>query len=283
MRGGDIKNIFRKSSSNTGRVLVLSLVAICLIFVSHYTGWLQPVRGQLAEFSKPFYWITNIPDRLAEWGSQTVVSRAQLEAENERLRTELLVQQGRVQRMAALATENVRLRNLLNATELLSDSVLVTELIGVSSDPAQQTILINRGSNDQVYPGQPVLDADGLMGQVVEVYSDHSRVLLITDEHHALPVQLLRNGVRSIAEGTGDYGRLRLRFVTPTTDVRVGDELISSGLGGRYPPNYPVGRVSAVKKSQEDTYLEVAVVPAARLDRSRHLLLIFSEVDRLGD
>jgi len=262
---------------------VLSFIAICLLFVSNYTNWLQPVRTQLAEITKPFYWVTNLPIRLAEWGEHTVVSRTELEAENEQLRTELLVQQGRVQRMAALATENVRLRNLLNATELLTDSVLVTELIGVSPDLSQQIILINRGNTDQVYIGQPVLDADGLMGQVVEVFSDHSRVLLITDEHHALPVQLLRNNVRSIAEGTGDFGRLRLRFVTPTTDIRVGDELVSSGLGGRYPPNYPVGRVVSVEKSVENTYLDIDVKPAARLDRSRHLLLIFSEVERLGE
>ena len=264
-------------------MLVLSFVALCLIFISSYTGWLQPVRNQLAELTQPLYWVTNLPARLAEWGDHTVVGRAELEAENDRLRTELLVQQGRVKKMAALAAENVRLRNLLNASELLTDKILVTELIGVSPDPAQQTILINRGSNDQVYAGQAVLDADGLMGQVVEVFSDHSRVLLITDEHHALPVQVLRNGVRTIAEGIGDYASLRLRFVTPTTDIRVGDELVSSGLGGRYPANYPVGRVVDIEMSAENTYSKVTVEPAARLDRSRHLLLIFSEVDRLGE
>lgn len=241
------------------------------------------MRNQLAELAQPLYWVTNLPARLAEWGSNTVVSRNELEAENERLRTELLVQQARVQKMAALAAENVRLRNLLNATELLTDSVLVTELIGVSPDPAQQTIFINRGTEDKVYLGQPVLDADGLMGQVIEVFDSHSKVLLITDSHHALPVQLLRNGVRSIAEGVGDYGRLRLRFVTPTTDIRMGDELVSSGLGGRYPASYPVGKVVSIYELPESEYLEVEVEPAARLDRSRHLLLIFSQVDRLSN
>lgn len=262
---------------------MLSFVAICLVLVSTYTPWLQPARTHFAEFSKPFYWITNLPARISEWGEQSALSRAEIEAEVERLHTELLVHQGRVQRMAALAAENVRLRNLLNATELLTDSVLVTELIGVSPEPSIQTILVNRGANDRVYLGQPILDADGLMGQVVEVFSDHSRVLLITDEHHALPVQVLRNGVRSIAEGTGDYSRLFLRFVTPTTDIRVGDDLVSSGLGGRYPSNYPVGKVVSIENSPDSSYVMVEVKPAARLDRSRHLLLIFSEIDRLGD
>ncbi len=264
-------------------MLVLAFIAISLIFIGTFTTWLAPLQVQFAEVSRPFHWLANVPARLADWGEDAVLGRADLEAENNRLRTELLVNKARAQRLAGLSAENIRLRNLLNATELLLDRVLVTELIGASPDPSRQTILINRGARDDLSIGQAVLDADGLMGQVTEVYEQHSRVLLITDARHALPVQVVRNGVRSIAEGIGDYGRLRLRHVTPTMDIEVGDELVSSGLGGRYPSNYPVGRVVSVKKLDEDSYLQVIVEPKANINRSRHLLLIFSETERLGE
>ncbi|WP_461521632.1 rod shape-determining protein MreC, partial [Porticoccus sp.] len=185
-------------------------------------------------------------------------------------------------RMTEVVAENVRLRNLLNATEMLKDRVLVAELVGVSPDPSRHTIIINRGEEQGVYVGQAVLDADGLMGQVIEVYRSSSKVLLITDSAHAVPVQVVRNGGRSIAEGMGEFDRLSLRYVPPTTDIVVGDKLVSSGLGGRFPVGYPVGTVTAVQTIPGESYLEVKLVPAARIDRSRHLLLLFSEMETLG-
>ena len=168
--------------------------------------------------------------------------------------------------MAELAAENVRLRNLLNATELFQDSVLVSDLIGVSPDPTRHTILIDRGEDNGVFVGQSVLDADGLMGQVIEVYSSSSKVLLISDSSHALPVQVLRNGVRSIAEGLGDFKQRRLRHVSPTTDIKVGDRLVSSGLGDRYPVGYPVGVVTSVDMVSGSAYLNVLLEPSARIE-----------------
>lgn len=257
-------------------------MSVVLIAVSSQTTLFAPVRQWLASVSYPFYWVTAIPSRLSEWGDETLASRAELEAENRRLRSELLVSQGRLQRMAELAAENVRLRALLNATDLLRDSVMLAELVGVSPDPMSHIILINRGAGDDVYVGQPLVDSDGLMGQVVEVFENHSRVLLVTDPSHALPVQVVRNGVRAIAEGTGDRHRLRLRFVAPTTDIVAGDLLVSSGLGGRYPVGFPVGRVLSVDDETSEAFLEVVVEPSARLDRSRHLLLVFTQTSQSG-
>ncbi len=263
-------------------MLLLAVVALFFLLIDTYTNWLNPVRPWLAEFSTPVYWVASLPRRISELGDETVVGRAALEEENRHQKTELLVLKGRIQRMAVLAAENVRLRNLLNATELLQDSVLVSELIGVSPDPSRHTVLINRGKNDQVFVGQAVLDADGLMGQVVEVYNTSSKVLLISDVSHALPVQVLRNGVRSIAEGLGDFKRLSLRYVTPTTDIKVGDQLVSSGLGGRYPGGYPVGTVTSVDTISGEPYLKVELEPSARIDRSNFLLLVFSAIEKLG-
>ena len=263
-------------------MLLLATVALSLLLIDTYTPWLKPARLWLAEVATPIYWVANLPSRISELGDETVVGRAALEEENEHLRTELLILKGRIQRTSELAAENVRLRNLLNATELLQDSVLVTELIGVSPEPSLQTIRINRGEESGVFVGQALLDADGLMGQVIEVYRNSSKVLLISDSSHALPVQVLRNGVRSIAEGMGDYRQLKLRHVSPTTDIRVGDQLVSSGLGNRYPVGYPVGTVTSVDTMSGYAYLNVLLEPTARIDRSRHLLLLFSAIEKLG-
>lgn len=262
-------------------MLVLAGVALVLIALDSLTPWLQPAHRWLASVAWPFYWVTSVPARIREWGEDSVLSRAELEAENERLTTELLVYQGQLQRMIDLAAENIRLRHLLNATELLEDHVLVTELVGVSPDPLKHVISINRGAFDKVYVGQPLIDSEGLMGQVTEVYDHHARVLLVTDSSHALPVKVARSGVRVIVEGTGDYRLMKLRHVSPTQDIEVGDALVSSGLGGRFPEGYPVGTVTELVRPEGQDFVEVTVTPTAQVDRSRHLLLVFSDVVEL--
>ncbi len=252
------------------------MVAVGLILVSLYTDWLGPVRAQLGAVATPFYWVTNLPQRIGDWGDDTFATRQELREENEALKSELLILQRKLQQMAALAAENVRLRRLLGSSDMLQDNVLVSELVGVSPNPLSHSVVINKGSQDGVYNGQPVLDAFGLMGQVVEANPDSSRVLLITDTSHALPVQVNRNGVRAIAEGTGHINRLRLRHVSNTTDIRVGDMLVSSGLGDRFPVGYPVAEVEQVVRDPGQSFSTVIARPMARLDRSRHLLLVFA-------
>lgn len=260
---------------------MLVFIALGLIFFDTKMSWLQSAHSWLGNVAQPFYWATNIPIRVKEWGSDLLLSRGQLEAENEKLSTEMLVYQGQLQRMADLTAENMRLRNLLNATELLADNVLITKLIAVSPDPLNHLITINRGTDDKVFVGQAVIDGDGLMGQVVDVYNNHSRVLLITDSRHALPVKVTRNGLRAIAEGGGDYQEIKLRHISPTHDIVVGDELVSSGLGGRFPEGYPVGRVTELIKHSGQNFIEVKIEPSAKIDRSRHLLLVYSGVIEL--
>ena len=248
---------------------------ISLILVGLYTPWLKPVREKLNFLAVPFYQITDLPRRFNEWRGITFVSESDLRNENERLKTELLIYQRKQQQMAALAAENVRLRQLLNATDMLQDKVLIAELIGVSPNPLSHIIIINRGSKEGVYEGQAVLDAFGLMGQVVEVDDDSSRVLLISDPTHAIPVQVKRNGVRAIAEGTGDLNRLNLRHVSINADIREGDLLVSSGLGDRFPVGYPVAEVEQVVRNSGQAFARVIAKPMARLDSSRHVLLVF--------
>lgn len=248
---------------------------IALIMAGLYTPALEPIRQKLNFLAVPFYQLTDIPRRFEEWRGVTFTSEENLRTENERLKTELLIHQRKLQQIASLAAENVRLRQLLNATEMLQDKVLVAELIGVSPNPLSHTVVINRGSKDGVYEGQPLLDAFGLMGQVIEVSEETSRVLLISDASHAIPVQVNRNGVRAIAEGTGDLNRLSLRHVSINADIREGDLLVSSGLGERFPVGYPVAEVVQVIRNSGQAFARVIVHPMARLDRSRHVLLVF--------
>jgi rod shape-determining protein MreC len=248
---------------------------IALILMGLYTPFLTAVRNQLNFLTIPFYQLTDIPRKLNDWREQMFASQKDVQAENALLKTELLIHQRKLQQMAALAAENVRLRQLLNATDMLQDKVLIAELIAVSPNPLSHTVVINRGTNDGVYEGQPLLDAFGLMGQIVSVDDDTSRALLISDPTHAIPVQVNRNGVRAIAEGTGDLNRLNLRHVSINADIREGDLLVSSGLGGRFPVGYPVAEVESVVRNSGQAFARVLAKPMARLDRSRHLLLVF--------
>jgi rod shape-determining protein MreC len=271
--------VFGKTSSPIRKLLIVGLAAVSLMIVDSYTTWLSPLHKVADNVVRPLYWITNIPAGIQDWGKISVISRGVLEQDNLRMQQESLIHLGQLQRMSELAAENVRLRQLLNATELLMDSVLVTEVIGVSPNPRGHSVTIDRGRDDGVYVGQPLLDAEGLMGQITTVYSGHSIALLITDSTHALPVQVLRNGVRSIAEGVSDFNRMTLRFVSPTADIIEGDQLVSSGLGGLFPVGYPVGVVTSIKQKPGAIFVDVEVDPSAQLDRSRHLLLVFTTGD----
>lgn len=227
------------------------------------------------DYSAPFYWVTDLADEAEDWADNRMMSRARLIQENEQLRTELLVHKRKLQQMASLAAENVRLRELLNSAESLNDRVLITELIGVSPDPMVHKVIVNRGSDHGVYKGQALLDASGLMGQVVEVGNQSAQVLLITDVTHALPVQINRNGVRLIAEGIGDLYQLEINHISNTTDIRVGDLLVSSGLGQRFPVGYPVAEITEIIVDPGRPFVRALARPKAELNRSRHVLLVF--------
>ena len=257
-------------------MLLATLAVVSLITADLRFNRLETTRSLLDTLAAPIYWVADLPTRLGDWSEEHLQSRAQLLQENERLRRENLVLQGRSHQMSSLQAENVRLRALLNSSALLRDDVLVAELIGVSPDPVRHQLVLNKGETDGVFVGQPLIDANGLMGQVVEVSAGHSRALLITDATHSIPVQVNRNGVRAIAEGTGALGTLEIHHVSATTDIQEGDLLISSGLGGRFPVGYPVAVVSQIERDPGRAFARILAVPSAALDRSRHVLLVFT-------
>ncbi len=259
------------------RLLVLAVLSVALMVVDARFTLLKPVRSQMSLVLMESYWITDLPQRLWQGVASQFGSRTELVAENEKLKTENLLLQGRMQKLAALTEQNVRLRELLNSSALVNEKVEVAELIGMDPNPFTHRILINKGERDGVVLGQPVLDARGLMGQVVELMPYTSRVLLLTDTTHSIPVQVNRNGLRAIASGTGNPERLELRHVADTADIKEGDLLVSSGLGQRFPAGYPVATVKEVIHDSGQPFAIVRAVPTAALNRSRYLLLVFSD------
>ncbi len=246
--------------------------------------YLEPtkdVRRALGYLVLPVQWVSSLPGQLGVWAGDSAMSHASLLEENNRLRLESLVLKQKVQQMISIRAENHQLRELLNTSEQLDDKILVAELIGVDPDPYTHHIIINKGQQHGVFVGQPILDSQGLMGQVIEVLPYTSRVLLVADSNHAIPVQVNRNGVRAIAVGAGKLDELALIYVPDTADIKVGDQLVSSGLGGRYPKGYPLGEISQVSHDPGEPFAIVKATPAASLDRSRHVLLLFSMESRL--
>jgi rod shape-determining protein MreC len=259
------------------RLLVFTVLSAALMVVDARFTWLQPLRAQLGLIVEPVYWAGRLPVRLWEGATQELSTRNELTAENEKLKAEQLMMQRRLQKLAALTEQNVRLRELLNSAALVDDEVLATELIGIDPNPFTHRILIDKGEKDGVVVGQPVLDARGLMGQVVEVMPYTSRVLLLTDTSHSIPVQVNRNGLRAIAAGTGNPERLELRHVADTADIKEGDLLVSSGLGQRFPAGYPVAMVTEVIHDSGQPFAIVRAMPTATLNRSRYMLLVFTD------
>lgn len=244
------------------------------------------MRQRISDFTVTAYWLTDIPANVSRWSEDRLASKVDLQEENKALRTEVLVLKRKLQQMASITAENTRLRQLLNSADTIEDRVLVAELIGVSPDPMKHKVIINRGAVDGVYIGQPVVDAYGLVGQVVEVGRHTGRVLLITDSTHALPVQINRNGIRLVAEGQGNLFELQLRFVSSTMDIQEGDLLVTSGLGQRFPPGYPVALVEKVSHDPGKPFATVTAKPMAELNRNRHVLLVFDRhgaVEEAGD
>lgn len=246
-----------------------------LLFADLRYSGLETARSLVDTALTPIYLIADVPSMIGEWQDDTMRSRTDLLDDNERLSRENLVLQGRSQQLASLQADNARLRALLNSTALLRDDVLVGEIIGVSPDPVRHQLILDKGAGARVYSGQALIDSAGLMGQVIEVSTATSRVLLITDPTHSVPVQINRNGVRAVAEGVGSLDELAIHHVAATTDIQPGDLLVTSGLGGRFPIGYPVAVVSSVQRNPGEAFARIAATPTAALDRARHVLLVF--------
>ncbi len=243
--------------------------------VDHHKDYLANVRSMLSALVYPLQYVVNLPFDAAEWVTDQMVTRQSLVAENERLKQEQLLFNSKLQRYEILETENQRLRELLESSFRLNDKVLIAELIEVQLQSFRRQVVINKGKREGAYDGQPIVDAAGIMGQIIHVGPFSSTVLLITDPNHALPVQVNRNGLRAIAVGTGRDDRLVLEHLPNNADIQVGDLIISSGLGRRFPSGYPVGQIEQISLDPGESFAKVTIRPSAQLSQSREVLMVW--------
>jgi rod shape-determining protein MreC len=256
--------------------MVFVAVSLVLMTVDHRQHHLESVRAGLSLVLSPLEYLLGVPNAAGEWLGEVFASHNALERENAALRAQELLQDARLQKMAALEAENERLRKLLDSSVKVGERVRVAELLKVDFDPFSQDIVINKGSQDGVSVGQPILDAEGVMGQVVHVAPFTSTVMLITDPSHAIPVADNRNGLRAIAMGTGSFNRLDIPNLPLNADIQQGDLLVTSGLGGRFPAGYPVATVEKVERNPGQPFAEISARPVAHLEQSREVLLVWT-------
>ncbi|MCP4790320.1 MAG: rod shape-determining protein MreC [Gammaproteobacteria bacterium] len=256
------------------KLSVYVVLSLLLIVADYQLAPMQKVRSWLSVAVTPVQWMVDLPEQSWTWLNDRLQEREMLLSENRQLRAQLMLAELEVQKLASLTAENVRLRELLHSSQKLNEEVMATQLIGVNPDPFIHQIVINDGSQNGVNKGQAVLDQTGVMGQVTAVTPFTSRVLLVTDANHAIPVQVNRTGLRSVAYGRGNYDTLELTDIPHTQDIKVGDLLVSSGLGMRFPEGYPVARVTLVERDMGREFTRVLAKPTARLSLSRQLLLV---------
>jgi len=271
------KPLFERGSYALARVVVAAVLSVVLMTADHRGGHVDAVRSLLATLVYPLQYAVDLPIRGGKWVADNLSSRRTLMTENKRLRRENFSVQSRLERYAELEAENRRLRELLDSAARVGVQVLIAERLAVDLDPYSRRIVLNKGIRDGVHVGQSLIDANGIMGQVVEAGPFSSSAVLITDPSHALPVQVRRSGLLGIAVGTGPLDRLELTHVPVNADVLVGDVLVTSGLGGRFPAGYPVGRVVSVERDSGRPFAQVTVESSANLERNREVLLVWSD------
>jgi rod shape-determining protein MreC len=255
--------------------LALAVASIALMVADQRYDQLERVRAAFASIAHPLQRAVDFPFRVWDRLTGSFADRSRLREENLELTTRLRLANLQLQRFAALEDENRRLRGMRENSAGIAERVLVASILNVELDPFRHRVLVDKGADDGVFKGQAVLDAEGIFGQVAQVHTRSAEVILISDAEHAIPVQSNRSGLRSIAVGTGDSDRLALPFVTVESDLKAGDLLISTGMGGVFPSGYPVAEVARVERSPAATFAVVDARPTARLDRAREVLLVW--------
>ena len=258
------------------RVIVFMTISIVLMVLDHRQGHLERVRDLIGVAVYPIQIVVDAPFRLWTWLGESTTSRNELELRLGRLEAELRATRGKLQLLYALEAENDRLKALLEAKDQVRDEIRVAEIMAVDANPYRHNIVIDVGETDGVYDGQAIIDANGVIGQVFEAGLQTSQAILISDPSHALPVEVNRNGLRTIAKGTGEFDRLDLPFLPNNADIQPGDLLVTSGLGGAFPAGYPVAVVSTVNRIPQESFADVTAVPQSALDQVREVMLIWS-------
>ena len=268
-------SFFNTGPSLNYRLFLALILSAALMFADHRLDSFSQARTYLNSLVSPLQYVANLPSDMLNWSSKRISSQQQLLAENEILKNENLLMRESLQQFQTLKLENDRLRTLLGSPLQEGRRKMVAELMAVDNNPYSHQIVIDKGTSDGVFEGQPVLDANGIVGQVLHVAATTSRILLITDITHAVPVRVSRNNVRLVASGSGELGNLSIHHMPHNTDLRVGDLLVSSGLGQVFPEGYPLAVVTSILKDEGRPFAQVTAQPIALLDRLKYLLLLW--------
>lgn len=258
--------------AGTLRLLAYLALGVALIVLDHRGGWLRQIRGKAELITQPLWWVAGLPGRIGNSVHDDASTRARLADDNRILRNALLISGARLARLQTAANENERLRGMLGAARRGQLDVQLAPILNIDLDPTRQRLVLGAGAGDGVRLGQVVIDAGGVLGQIIDVKPLTSTVLLLTDPDHALPATVARNGVRLVVYGRG--GRLELANIPMSSDVKVGDSVVTSGLGGRFPAGFPIGTIAALRPDDSRAFLLGDLRPAAQLDRGREVLLL---------
>ena len=274
VRNSDNSARFSEQSSGTLRLIGYLAIAAALMAIDHRSQTLQVVQRQIAGLAAPAYWLATAPLRLGRAARDASAERAELVRENAALREQLLFAQAGLAQIDSMGEENQSLRSLLQAQKRLSLNAQLAELVEVDLDPYRHRLMIDQGSNQGVREGQAVIDAHGLVGQVLDPLANSAQVIMITDPGHAIPVRVARNGLRAIAYGTGEVDRLELPHIPFSADIQAGDQLLTSGLGGQFPGGIPVAVIKDVRGDDSATFAVAEAEPVAALTRGNQVLLL---------
>lgn len=274
----DTRPIIGRGPPLGARFFFLAVISIAAMVLDQRGNYLDTARMWMGAALHPLNAIVDAPHSAWSWLTGSFADRTRLREENAELSEALRVARIKLLEYESLVEENRRLRELRNASQGIVERTLIAEIMNVTVDSFRHRVRINKGASDGVFEGQPVIDAFGIVGQVMRLDQFSSQVLLITDAEHATPVQVNRNGIRSIAMGTGKLGSLSLPFMTAESDIKVGDLLVSSGLDGIFPAGYPVATVTKVERNPAETFATVEAKPLALLDRDREVLLLWPDL-----
>jgi rod shape-determining protein MreC len=277
VREADKKRLFLRGPSPGTRFFVLLVISISLMVSDSRYGHLDTLRQALSVVVYPIRALVDMPFRVFDDAGDKLAERDQLVHDNDALREQLTLINAKLLQYDALEAENTRLRALMDATSKVADRVLISEILNVDVHANRHRIALDKGSRDGAFQGQALLDANGIVGQITRVGPFDSEAILLSDPDHAVPVEILRNGLRTIAVGTGDISAVSLPFLPNNADIRVGDRLVSSGMGGKFPRGYPVGVVSSVTFDPHQAFASIDAAPAAALNHDREVLLVWSE------
>ena len=266
--------IYGRGPSPGLRFTVYSLLSLTLMYLDQRARWSERLRYGLEAAAYPVQVAVNTPAAAWHWLTDSFATRTMLRRDNQQLHEQVQALQLAQLRLQALEQENMQLRDLHAALPPLAKKWQVAEVIGVEAGALRQRLIINKGARDGVHVNQPVVDGAGVLGQVAHVGPWSSEVILITDPEHALPVQIIRNGLRTIAVGSGNADELLLTYLAVNSDVKGGDLLVSSGLGGVFPAGYPVGHITGVRREANQLLAQVRAEPEAKINRAREVMLI---------